>query len=435
MTARPIRNRTSTSTSPSPIATTACIPAPWASGSRFPIQRSRRTFSCYLPNAAIGWKQPNGFFYPPSFHSSNLFFDKVDIRHYVIDALFKPGGFLEDKAKVKDEYCQPKTLASYPDFFSNFTDIDRQTELNDDDGTLTGLTNNQTARAAGTISVNPADFFNAPVETPECLSNLGVTAALACPPKETPTAVTAKTSPYDYVTTVVFPGCAVGDTGAANGRCGSSIGDTLVSQPPPRFSKNDGRGGIWSQECTNPACYGVPLYRQYLTGVDAGDAANSTGEVKTWYANGCVGDKTTAACRFPFVRMGGQSTYQRSSLTVNHGTFFLDTTASEEQQQYKENFSFVTNCRRHPGQSGLQPTQRERLREGRDLLHVLPLREEDHQADLSDICRPELHLRPHLQGGCADRDAPGDTAGPDLDAGADRQNHRLALRLDGELQQ
>ena len=196
--------------------------------------------------------------------------------------------------------------------------------------------------------MNPADFFNAPMETPECLSNLGVTAALACPPKETPTAITAKTSPYDYVTTVIFPGCAVGNTGAANGRCGSSIGDTLVSQPPPRFSKNDGRGGIWSQECTNPACYGVPLYRQYLTGVDAGDAAKSTGEVKTWYANGCVGDKTTAACRFPFVRMGGQSTYQRSSLTVNHGTFFLDTTASEHLQQVTENFSPVTNCENTP---------------------------------------------------------------------------------------
>ena len=70
--------------------------------------------------------------------------------------------------------------------------------------------------------------------------------------------------------------------------------------------------------------------------------------MKTWYANGCIGDKTTAACRFPFVRMGGQSTYQRSSLTVNHGTFYLDTTASETQQQVTENFSSVTNCENTP---------------------------------------------------------------------------------------
>ena len=25
----------------------------------------------YLPNAAIGWKQPNGFYYPPAFHSKS----------------------------------------------------------------------------------------------------------------------------------------------------------------------------------------------------------------------------------------------------------------------------------------------------------------------------------------------------------------------------
>ena len=32
-----------------------------------------------------------------------------------------------------------------------------------------------------TISVNPVEFFNAPVETAECLSNIGVTGDLACP--------------------------------------------------------------------------------------------------------------------------------------------------------------------------------------------------------------------------------------------------------------
>ncbi len=66
--------------------------------------------------------------------------------------------------------------------FNNFTDIDRQTELNDDDGSLTGYVN--------TISVNLDSFFNAPVETEECASD-----------------ITANTSPYDYVTSVVYPGC------------------------------------------------------------------------------------------------------------------------------------------------------------------------------------------------------------------------------------
>ena len=44
--------------------------------------------NCYIQNAAIAWKQPNGFYYPPTFHSHNLLFHNVDIRHYVIDPQF-----------------------------------------------------------------------------------------------------------------------------------------------------------------------------------------------------------------------------------------------------------------------------------------------------------------------------------------------------------
>ena len=61
--------------------------------------------TCYLPNAAIGWKQPNGFFYPPTFHSTNLFFGNVDIRHYVIDALLNYGTYNEDTATAQADYC------------------------------------------------------------------------------------------------------------------------------------------------------------------------------------------------------------------------------------------------------------------------------------------------------------------------------------------
>ena len=44
----------------------------------------------FLPNAAIGWKQSNGFYYPPAFHSRNLFFKDVGIRHYVVEPLTFP---------------------------------------------------------------------------------------------------------------------------------------------------------------------------------------------------------------------------------------------------------------------------------------------------------------------------------------------------------
>src|SRR5262249_13660347 len=128
--------------------------------------------NCYLPNAAIAWKQPNGFFYPPSFHSTNLFFGKVAIRHYVIDALFQPTTYKTDTTEMALSYCVPANVLGFPeDAFTGFTDLDRQTELNDDDGTLTGLTNNL---KTGTISVNPALFFGAPLLTAECLSNVGI---------------------------------------------------------------------------------------------------------------------------------------------------------------------------------------------------------------------------------------------------------------------
>jgi cell migration-inducing and hyaluronan-binding protein len=308
---------------------------------------------CYLPNAAIAWKQPNGFFYPPAFHSTNLFFDNVDIRHYVIDALFQPRTYINDLEKVKKEYCKPATTDYPATYFGGFTDIDRQTELNDDDGSLTGLSNSLPDSTPPdplkqTISVNPDKFFNAPVETAECKSNLGVNPDKACGTPETPS--TATTSPYDYVTTAVISECGVDGTKSNPGRCGDDRVDDVEPGKLDRFPMQAGRSGIWSQECTNPACYGVPLYRQFLTGEDKKNEKDSTGEWKDWYHDKCDKDPTTPQCRWPFVRMGGQAAYQRSTLTVNHGTYYLDTTVPRDIQWGKgsgqpgEPFTTVTPC-------------------------------------------------------------------------------------------
>ncbi len=209
--------------------------------------------ACYLPNAAIAWKQPNGFYYPPAFHSNNLFFDSVDIRHFVIEPLFLPGTFKTDPAAAAKRYCTWNSA-----MFDNFTDIDRQTELNDDDGSLTGL--------AATISVNQDPFFAAPVETPECGSDI---------PGEVPPG-TAKTSPYDYVSTVEYPGCGT--------QCGAN----------------------WSVACSDPTCYGIPIYNEF---------------------------HNPGATGFSSVRMAGQSIAQRSTLTVNHGFYYIDTTVPQASQQ------------------------------------------------------------------------------------------------------
>jgi cell migration-inducing and hyaluronan-binding protein len=251
----------------------------------------------YLPNAAIAWKQPNGFYYPPAFHSMNLFFDNVDLRHYVIAPLFQDGKYLTNEDSVKKQYC-----TDVGGIFNNWTSIDRQTELTDDDGSLTGLSNNALPKATPrqTVSVNEDTFFNAPTETAECASALGANAkpANACTPDAGLPPVTAKTSPYEYVSTVVFH------------NKDKSLADDK-----------------WNSECSNESCYGVPLYRQYLT----------TAEKKHWDDNCSLeADKKSDKCRWPFIRMAGANIQQRQTMTMNNGVYYLDTTVSELQQQNED---------------------------------------------------------------------------------------------------
>src|SRR5579862_6460641 len=242
---------------------------------------------CYLPNAAIAWKQPNGFYYPPAFHSDNLLFNNVDIRHFVIEPLFNSTGlFVTDPVQSRTRYCTYN-----PTMFTGFTDIDRQTELNDDDGTLTGLIGPEAQTGlVGSVSVNQDPFFNAPLQTPECLSDANVTPSNSVTnPKLY--AGTAVTSPYDYVTTVVFPNCA-----ASKGLCGDQNKPGSISP--------------WSADCTNENCYGIPLYRENLI----------PGEIET------------SPMGVP-IRLMGQATFQRSSLTVNNGRYYIDTSPSLAAQK------------------------------------------------------------------------------------------------------
>ena len=65
---------------------------------------------------------------------------------------------------------------------------------------------------------------------------------------------TARTSPYDHITTAIYPGCAVAKTdGEAYLACNEA---------------ND-KDTPWGRDCTNPLCYGVPIYREFLTSGDA----------------------------------------------------------------------------------------------------------------------------------------------------------------------
>ncbi|MCX5905925.1 MAG: hypothetical protein NTY64_01715 [Deltaproteobacteria bacterium] len=227
-----------------------------------------RQKDCILPNAAIGWKQPNAFYYPPAFHSRNLFFNDVDIRHFIIVPLFAPGQGLVDPAKVKAEYCTYPNDASTL-FDSSFSDIDRQTELNDDDGTLSGLAEAdpvQIPRKGGTISVNRDKFFDMPVNTVECLSQQSCLQA-----------------PYDYISAVVFADCARRGLAKCN-------------------------EWNWNKECENRQCYGVPIYRQFLTDTETQGSEQA-------------------------IRMMGGGISQRSTLLANKGAYYIDTTVSRDSQE------------------------------------------------------------------------------------------------------
>src|SRR5262249_14873578 len=152
----------------------------------------------------------------------------------------------------------------------------------------------------------------APVQTDQCLSNIGVSPSLACPSTQTPpTPTTAVTSPYEYVTMAIYPQCGVSGT------------------PDPSCSSFSAT--YWGNNCYLPSCYGIPRYRQYLTG--------SGGEMQDWtnppspnQPCNTPSGQTATACRWPFVRMGGEASDQRSTMTANNGVYFLDTSVSLTQQ-------------------------------------------------------------------------------------------------------
>lgn len=263
----------------------ACQSMGWMYGNTngVPLDPVSTTYQPYLPNAAIAWKQPNGFFYPPAFHSSNLFFNNVGIQHFVIEPLFNPGTYDTDGSLAATRYFNDAGGASgVGGMFNGFTDIDRQTELSDDDGSLTGLLGApipHTSLHRPAISVNKDPFFSAPVQTVECASDLldNMPQPWGTCNLPEPLCGTANTSPYDYVTAVVYPSNTDG-----NGSCA----------PQPN----------WAVDCTGPNCYGVPLIRQDLVPSDDNSA--------------------------PFIRMASQADCQRSSLTVNNGTYYIDTAVS-----------------------------------------------------------------------------------------------------------
>jgi hypothetical protein len=216
-----------------------------------------------LTNAAIAWKQPNGFYYPPAFHSSNLAFHDVDLRHFVLIPLFQFGTQITDAVEVQKQY---RSFSG--DIFNSFTDVDRQTELNDDDGSMSGI---KGVSDNGSISLNKDTFYHVPKMTYQCASEQSCLQA-----------------PYDHVTLNVFPKCLSSNPDSNCPDCSSKPGDGKQCQ--------------WDLSCGNQGCNGIPLYRQYL----------NTDELNP--------DKKQ------MMRMLGQGMGQRVNLVANNGKYYIDTT-------------------------------------------------------------------------------------------------------------
>jgi hypothetical protein len=277
---------------PFPNPNLQCSSSKWMYGRVLGMPGDEAKKMGYLPNAAIAWKQSNGFFYPPAFHSKNLFFDNrpephgVDIRHFVIEPLFAPETattWFNTSPDVNMHYAQWS-----PTMFNNFTAIDRQTILNDDDGSLTGIVH--------TALPNEDPFFNAPVETTECLSE-----------------GTAKTSPYEHITTVVYPDCARTNT------CEEGKKFCDPKNPCPCNKDVCDPSCEWCSNCTSDGaipCFGVPLYRQFLVKSEAEPTPTPT--------------PSPSVAPLPppepgKIRMMGPSVFGRINLTTNNGKYYIST--------------------------------------------------------------------------------------------------------------
>ena len=212
-----------------------------------------------VQDAAIGWKQPNGFYYPPAFtYRASSFFKTLppevdpvnplnqcfsfgpddgfsmphfldgDCRHNVID---RTHPYIAGNMLALRGAATPHSPG--PDWVPNTTPIDFSTILIDLDGTLTGAlgTVEGYAEPRPTTSLSRNAFFDAPAQSDECLS-FGL-----------------QTSPYEFVTSVIAP----------------------IADSPATMSETHVEPSVWTSpngEPNNPSAPLVAIYRQWETAKD-----------------------------------------------------------------------------------------------------------------------------------------------------------------------
>ena len=125
-----------------------------------------------------------------------------------------------------------------------------------------------------------------------------------------------------------------------------------------------------------PDCYGVPMYRQWLT----------------------LGKRTRApqAKKNPSIRLIGEAIFQRNTLSANHGKYYIDTAASEATQRAQPRVSSFTVFQEN------RRTTPSWFREGHDAADVPAVRRHErtswrNHAIFPDRARRRPHQRVHVQ--------------------------------------
>lgn len=237
-----------------------------------PLTSTHGSATMHVADAAIGWKQPNGFYYPPAFALRRSGFDSTSQRHNVLDQYASyTAGNPSNPAAAPALYSP---LASRPDI----TPIDFSTLLLDLDGSLTGMVPSGAVTSTRTTSLSANHYFDAPSQAPECLS-FGV-----------------QTAPTDYVTTVAakLQPSSDGTTWAVDASTWNGPGN---SKPFPA----------------------VPIYRQYTLPSDA----PPDGKADPCDSATICGGQSFGCGRGSFM-MGGQ-TGEAPYLTANRGLYYIDT--------------------------------------------------------------------------------------------------------------
>ncbi len=217
-------------------------------------------------DAGIGWKQPNGFYYPPVFGFRNSGFGMGSARHNVVDQYTK---YAYGNGTTN---FNPQPILGD----ASFTPIDTQTILNDLDGTLDGVkAQSGPARSSG-LSNN--HFYDTPFTVAQCNSFGTVT------------------MPHEFASTFI---AKLNQLPQANVQAATDVG--------------------WMG--TKPA---VAVYRQFRLP----DSAAPDGS-ENCAANGAICTGAQQTCRRGTYFMGS-SIGQGIGLTVRGGKFYIDTASSQQ---------------------------------------------------------------------------------------------------------